>query len=248
MLRPGWITPIGALAGWAPQVLGASLFAFWDAERPDLIAESGGLVSSWRDAVTANNAAQSTGASKPTYSATGFNGRPCVSYDATDDDLTSNPAPAALPIGAAVGEIWAVVDQTAPAADTVVRCVTGYFDIDGGNVRRLARVVLSGVNRANVQIGTGSGEVRVANTFVDFSGRHVVRARIGATASQIDVDGIAGTPMAVVPVTQNLTLTLGRSPTALNSYWSGSLNAVLYTAALGAADAALLYAYLNRRL
>jgi hypothetical protein len=232
---------------WTPRRLGASLLAWWDAERSDLITQSGALVSSWKDIVAAYNAVQAVGSQKPAYSGTSFNGRPGITFDGVDD-VVEVASLSALPSGATPGEIWALTDQTALVADTGARVIAGYPNNNSTEVRRIERNVVSAANRAVIRVGTGSGTFTPTNASVDFSGRHVVRGIIGATASQVDVDGTANGSQAGVPSTTLSTFRIGASPTADVSYWQGVHNTIICTTALSAAQAAQMYAFLNRRL
>jgi hypothetical protein len=77
----------------------------------------------------------------------------------------------------------------------------------------------------------------------------VQRAIITATSVQQDVDGVAGSPTAVVPATGTTRLRLGaNSANTAGSPANVIISAALITGPLTDAQAAQLYAYLNRRL
>lgn len=235
---------------WSPAALGASLYALWDAERPDLVTESGGGVSSWKDAVGGYDAVQATSGKRPTYSLTGFNGRPVVTADGVDDMLEVATLPGSLPVGSAAGEIWSLVDQTALAADTTDRVIFSYGDTTLATGRRLARIVATGTNRAQGIIGDGVGSVSISNTTVNFSGRRVARLRIGASATQIDVDSAVGSSSAVVPNTGAVRARLfsNNGGAVGSSFFQGGLSLLAVTAPLSSSDAAQFAAFLNRRV
>lgn len=248
MVPPYRLTQVAALSGWSPLQLGSSLLAWWDAERADLITVSGGLVSSWKDAVGAYDAVQTVGASKPAYSATSFNGRAGLTFDGTDDELTFTGVPAGIPTAANPSEVWTLVSQDALVADATGRTSFSYGGA-GNNTRFCERAVSGGVNRADAASGSGAGVVTCLNAGVDFSGRHVVRNIFTATAVQCDVDGVVGTPQAVVPSTNTTRGRIGANSAGTpGAYWNGVHSTVLVVAPLTAAEATLLYAYLNRRL
>src|SRR5688500_3331977 len=69
-------------------ILGASLLAWWTADRADLITLSGSQVTSWKDVVAGYDVVQGVGGSRPLWSATSFNGAPSLTFDAIDDELT----------------------------------------------------------------------------------------------------------------------------------------------------------------
>jgi hypothetical protein len=235
-----------ALAGWSPLALGSSLLAWWDAERADLITQSGGLVSSWKDIVGAYNATQAVGSSQPAYSATSFNNRPGITFDGVDDDV-SVASITTLPTGTNAGEIWVLTDQTALAANTTTRFAVAYSGGATTDTRTIERAVVTGTNRAQGRVGNGSSSVSSQNASVDFSGRHVIRHIISASATQIDADAIAGSGSAVTPATLCTQLSIGRSSAGLTNYWQGVHNSVLFTTSLSAGQATLLYAFLNAR-
>jgi len=236
---------MGRQRRWAPSNLGASLLALWDAERSDLITKSSGLVSSLKDSVAGYDAVQAVGASKPTYGATSFNGRPGLTLDGVDDQMTYGST-TGIPTGATPFEAWAVFDQNVGTGDMTNNTIMGWGGA-GGSVRfDLLRMVSGGVNRAAINIGNGSTNVQVVNTSVDFSGRHVVRAIVTGTTAQIDVDGIASSPVSVVPALGTTRLVIGAAP-SLASFGQGILSAAGITAPLTTDQAALMLAWGNAR-
>lgn len=71
-LAPPGLTPS---ASWTPAALGASLVGWWDAQDSASITLNGGNVAAWANKGAAGGAlTQTTGASQPPYSATGFDG------------------------------------------------------------------------------------------------------------------------------------------------------------------------------
>lgn len=234
----------GAAAAWTPLSLGASLKAWWDAAyNPTLITETAGAVSSWKDIVGAYDVVQATGAAQPIYSATSFNGTPGVTFDGTDDELTLVGVPAGIPTAAVPCEMWGLVDQTQAAAVAGFLAILAYGNT-GGTSRHIRRATDGSTNRANILVNNNA-----SNTNVDFSGRHVVRGIVGATTSNMNVDGIAGTDLVVVPATATTRLRIGaQCNTAAAGFWKGGVAAVLVTAPLSAGEAASMYSYLNTRL
>jgi hypothetical protein len=233
--------------GWSPLALGSSLLAWWDAERSDLITQSGGLVSSWKDIVGAYNVAQGSGSLKPIYSATSFNGRPGITFDGLDDQLNLAGVPAAFPTGSDPCEMWGLVDQTRLGTDANDGAIVAYGNgVDAG--RTAMRRSVSNTNRAVAMVGTGAAHPTSVNSAVDFSGRHVARAIIGSSTSNQNVDGVAGTDASIVPATSATKLVIGGDAlTTPGSPWQGVHNSVLITAPLSAAQASLMYAFLNAR-
>lgn len=233
--------------------LGASLKAWWDADHLDLITKDGSnLVASWVDRVGALDVTQATGANKPTYSATGFNGRPVITFDGTADHLTGTVL-TGLPVEDDPGEIWVLCDQVALAADATTRFAFGYGTggVAAGARRAVARIVTSGTNRARADSGDGTNQRTASNTAVDFSGRHVVRNITTATGVAIAVDG--GDPGAETAITWgtgtgNARIRIGVTVAdALANYFNGNVAAVLVTGALTNGQAAQLAQWLNSR-
>ena len=74
---------------WAPTDLGASLALWLDANDAATITQSGGLVSQWNDKSGNNrHATQATSGSRPTYTASGLNGKSVLTLDGTDDNMS----------------------------------------------------------------------------------------------------------------------------------------------------------------
>lgn len=250
MRRRRLFPALGYPSLWTPLALGSSLLAWWDAERSDLITQAGGLVSSWRDVVGGYDAVQAVGGSQPIWSATSFNGRPGITGDGTDDELTLAPVPAAIPIGANACEMWAVVSQAALVADATLRMAFSYGNTTA-TARNIQRVVDTGNNRARGNSGDGASARSSLNTAVDFSTRHVVRLRIDLTAFQCDVDQQAGAVSATASNTASSRLRFFASAAATAAnFWNGGVNTGLLVdpTQMSSSDDDNLYAYLNRRL
>lgn len=76
-------------AAWTPAALGSSLALWLDAEDSSTITLNGSNVSQWNDkSGNARHVAQATAANQPTFQSTGFNGRPTLNFDGTDDFMT----------------------------------------------------------------------------------------------------------------------------------------------------------------
>lgn len=235
----------GVAPVWTPADLGASLLAWWDANTG--VTETGGAVSAWEDSVAAHTLVQATEGAQPVYSATSFNGAPGITFDGTADYLSVEGV-GALPTGADPCEVWVLVDQTALAADTSTRQIFRYGSSASNASRAVQRFVATGVNRAVIGTGDGASLINTTNTSVDFSGRHVIRAIYGATATSISVDGGALTTTNVVPAT-GTTRTRMAATTAGTAagFGQGVYAAVLCTSSLTDGEAMRLYAWLNGR-
>jgi hypothetical protein len=239
-----WAMQNGAWRGrsadslWTPASLGTLLHAWWDAENG--ITESGGLVSAWRDRVQGVTVTQGTGTAKPIWSATSFNNRPGLTFDGTDDVLSVASAP--FPDGAEPCDIWVLCDNQAPSGDAS-RYAFSYGNASGSAQRSIEKV--GGFHRAGCRVSGGGSDVLPVNSSVSFTGRHVVRGRVGAAETQVDVDRVAGTPSAVVPTTNQSRTRIGAlASTGPQAYWLGQIAHILITEPLDADQADRLYTYL----
>lgn len=220
------------------------VLAWWSADQGVVITGAG--VSAWIDRKAGRSLVQGTDAARPAYSVTGFNGSPGLTFDGTDDylELASQP----FPSGAGVAEIWAVVSQDALVADTTTRPLLGYGGVNGQVSRLFQRVVTSGTNRARAVVGDGATGQQLNNTAVDFSGRHVLRLSVGATASNLYVDSDTAVNLSVVPATGTTRVRLGSSQADTPSgFWNGKVRDVVITAALSTNRAAELQQLLLAR-
>lgn len=251
MISVGNIGVVGAAArrkggGWSPSQLGTALLEEWDAERASTLGLSGSNVDSWasRKGLVL---AQSVSASKPQYAASGLNGRPAVFIDGNDDELTAAGI-GSLPNGAAPSETWMLVNSTRPNADTAIGYFLAWGDGTASTWRGVRRAVSSGVSRATSGVGDGGGLLTVANAAVEFTGIHIVRQRVGASAHQIDVDGISGASEALVPSTGNTRARMGSgagpSPSSLGQ---GFINYAAVTSPLSDEQASKMITFLKAR-
>lgn len=246
MLSPGARTVIFGYPAWTPLKLGASLLGWWDATRTDLITQSGGAVSSWKDIVAAYDATQSTGASKPTWSATSFNGQAGVNFDGTDDELTLASQP--FPSSAAASEIWVLFKNMAAGTDAL-RTLFAYGGATDVVARRCQRISISSNSRANTEVGDGASTVDATNGAVLASnGIYVSRHVIGATTSHTDVLETIGADSSVVPSTGTTRARIGANTNATaGQFGKMTVGALLVTAALTANESLQLMTYLKRR-
>lgn len=232
--------------GWTPLAV-SSLAAWWDAEATSSVALSATKATAWTDIKGGLVLEQATDASRPTYGATSFNGRPGLTFDGTDDQMTYG---AAVLSGAAVGEMWALVDQAALVADTTARMAfaTGSST---SNKRELARVVASGANRARAATFDGTTTPTAQDTTVDFSGLHVIRAIFAPTLLTIDIDGTTTSTVITGNNNSGTSRTrVGANPSGTaGNFWNGVINsALVFNALLTADEANRVRAYLNQRI
>lgn len=231
---------------FTPTALGASLLGFWDAERADLITQTVGSVSSWKDVVAGYDAAQATGGSQPIYSVTSFNNRPGVTFDGVDDHLTLASQP--FVTGATPCELWVLAGRTALGTDTNIRVSLSF----GGNTQQTAlrayTVGVSGTSVAAGSVGTGSATVAPAQNTTDAFGRHVRRFVVSPTQARVEVDSVTGTSSAAVPATGSARARIGANTLDTAAQFAQeAVSAILVTQPLTTTQAAQLYGWLNLR-
>lgn len=238
----GSIATLGAGGGVSPvTILGASLLAWWTADRADLITLSGSQVSSWKDVVAGYDVVQAVGGARPLYSATGFNGAPGLTFDGLDDELTLASVP--LPTGANPCEMHGILQQDALPADATTRRWFSYGGISNNDARQVNRSVVTGANRASGITGIGASPTFPTGVPEDFSGRHVHRMVLTGSAHWQKVDnGAPGAPLAAVPATGTTRVRIGAATSGLG-FWHGKIRDILVTSLLTTEQATALEAW-----
>lgn len=236
---------------WSPLALSSQTVGWWDSSFG--VSLSGSAVTAWADRKAGYSATQGVGALRPDYSATGFNGVPGLTFDGADDYLECVDAAflAALPSGAAAGEIWAVVQQDDVATDTTVRIIGGYGGATSASRRAVERSVNVGVNRPRVAAGDGATAITVSNAAVAMDTRHVIRGIFTPTTIRADIDGIAGSTTAVVPATTNTRVRFGAiSNTSPSNCLKGKLRHLIFISGLltGTPEALMTQWALSQRM
>jgi len=235
--------------GWTPLDLGASLLAWWTADRTDLISLSGSQVTAWADVKMGHTVTQAVSASRPMFSSSVFGGSPGVDFDGVDDALVMASHP--FPLGASPCEIWAVAEQ----ADSVVpgggvNVVRKLLDYGPSGVYQNSRGIIRGTSqnfsRAEVWVGTSGSATFASLPAPSFFGRQMLRAEIGATSTRLTLDGVVGSDFAGVPATLGGPLVIG-GRTNMGNHWKGPQRDVLITGPLGAEDAARLTTFAAAR-
>lgn len=232
----------GGGAPWQPSDLGAKLRL--DFNPASGLSLSGADVTSWTDTVQSFPITQASSGLKPDYSATGLNGNPAVTGDGTDDYLQAavTALPVAIPTGAAECEMWALVNQPTPSGTPGTATFFNYGSTSAINQRRLERVVASGANRAQLNVGG----TLVRNDNVVFTGIHVLRGRVGAATSTLEVDGVSsGVGVAVVPATGTNRMAMCSLIAGTVQFSPCAIARVIVTVPLDAGEAASMLAYLK---
>lgn len=236
-----------AIMQWSPRRFGAGLYAAWDPEQRASLDLSGGAVSTWRDYVNGYAPTQGIGASRAAYATSALNGRAVVRPDGIDDQSTLVGVPTGFPTGATPYEIWVVWNQVSLVADTTLRSTI--FWGDQNFFTGIVRDVIGGVNRARLYVSASGSVIQPTNLNVDLSGRRVLRAVVDGVNARVDVDGVAGAALAVVPAiaTTRIRLFANVANTA-GAFGAGDYHGIFVTRLLAADEASKMYAYCNQRI
>lgn len=242
---PGHLARVAGVSSFDPLSLNPLLLH--DAERADLLSLSGGLVNSITGAdVNGRVFSQTVSGCKPLYDATGFNGRPCITSDGVDDELTLASDPGGtLPAGAAPCEIWWCGSQLLSGADPTTGVLFQWGGNSAGSSRYLRRTVASGVNRAQ----SAQGVTHTAPG--DFTGPHVLTGVLTADASANSwaaMDKNASTPATATTTTVFARARKFANSSSTASGWSRvSENFLGVFPILSADQRAALWSYLGVR-
>lgn len=234
------ITPstcFGAL--WSPRSV-ASATMWLRADQG--ITTVSGAVSAWSKITGVGDFTQTIVAYRPAYSASGGpNGTPYVSFDGTDDELTSGPASSSL-ITATAGELWAVVYVTAATANDASYFVNHGIVADTGGMWGLH--VRTG---PTLQAGNFDGTADKAESAVSAGAWLKVRWRHSGGNVGITVNN--GSEVTVASGnTASLTNLVAIGTSAGAIHFSGRLAEVFTAnAPLSAGDQASMWDYLARR-
>src|SRR5215472_5033160 len=159
--------PLGVKSGpplTLPQILGAALTNWWNADDP-----APGAVAAWVDRVSSAsvpaNTTSPTAASNWTASAVAKAG---VSFNGTTDGFRLAPVPASLPLGSTPGEIWILASN--PSVATAYKCLIRY----GGGASGLDRNIhASNDVRQSPLVGDG-GTNLIGTTTTPMTGAFLV--------------------------------------------------------------------------
>lgn len=242
----------GGAKPWTPLDLESKLLAWWDASQGITLA--GSQVASWADRKSGYSATQGISSARPVWSATSFGGKPGLTFDGNDDELTCTTTGllTLLPSGASPSELWAVVQQDAPDADSTPRHVFGYGSVSSLDRRILTRYqgTTPANSRGQLQFGDGSSNrtASLADPLITLSGRHVIRGRYGGDGAIYSQDGNAGSKTSAIPATVVGRVRIGASsqnPAGL--FWLGQVRDAVITLPLTTEEAAKLQSFLLAR-
>jgi len=162
-------TEVGGQKLWRPDELGADLALWLDAEDTDSITLNGSNVAQWDDkSGNGRNVSQATAANQPTYTASGLNGKPVLTFDGGDwfsnlslslpqfsvslvETATQNTSTIYYPVGFGTGGIS--VGGTYYSQKFAINGTDSLFSVAGGNsVLNAPTIVFGGSNNLGRQI------------------------------------------------------------------------------------------------
>lgn len=227
-------------------LLGSDRLAHWDATEIGSITLSGSAVTGMRELVGGAVYSPGGASTRPAYSATAFNGRPCIITDGVDDYLAASEVLG--PTGGSPSEIWACVSQDVLGAVSSSPQVIGYGSTTTVNTSRtIGRINVSSVNRARAVVGTGASASQAVDAATDFSGFHVIRGVFGASATSVYINGGTPTNVSAVPSTTNARTALFAAMGLTTGFFTGKFSVGLITLPLTSDKATALLALLQKR-
>jgi hypothetical protein len=204
---------------WTPAVVSAALTANWDAQSG--ITVTGAGVSAWASTVGTISAAQATDASRPPYSATGWNGTlPCLTFDGLSTGGDFLQPTANIPFGA----YWVFLvlerdtqDDTNTSAERGI-LVTALSS--GGTLAQLCverpTADASQTNFKSIQLGTGN--VTAATTGLTVAKKSVAFAQLTDNDIRVRVNGGTASSAGDYGATTGTTFYIGRASNAARCY------------------------------
>lgn len=221
---------------FSPLILGSRLLAWWDASQGITVTGSG--VSSWIDRKNGYELVQATDASRPAWSATGFNGFPGLTFDGTADFLGMEIQP--FPVDDGNFQMLGVVQQDALAATAGNKHIITIGGVSPGEAR-IGRFTSN-------TLWTQSGAVGKAEDAGPFASRHLVRGVVSADGVTVAVDERAAVTFAGNPNIGTTRVRVGaNTETTAGGFWHGKMRDVLVAHMLSAPELAQLQTFLLAR-
>lgn len=209
-----------------PFDLGASLIAWWCADdhgTSNMTDDGAGLISAWKDRV-GGLSLTAAGSARPTWNATGLNGKPANIFDGSANALAGTSL-GSLPVSNAEGWIWASASQTA-ASGGGVRVA---FACGGGSNGQNRRVSASGALLSQAS----DGSITSSKSTPLWSGASIVAGHFDPVLITARVLGANGSPVAWSAATLTTRMRMGASSaTSAASFWQGPIRHVPITGAL----------------
>lgn len=218
---------------FVPSLL-AGLVTWWDAAREDLITKDGSnVVSAVAPRIGTVGLSQATAGNRPTWSATGRNGRPAFAHNGSQVMPMTNTG--LLPVGGNPSTFFGQAAYSASGASTW-RSLVSY----GGASQRTRRDMVKDLNN-NVALGGGTFDIQTAISWLNTD--RIYCSTVQAAGAALFVDGTAaGTQGGTFnTVLNDSNVGGGLSNTGWNGTWQDIL---IYNSILSVADRQMVEGYL----
>lgn len=229
-------TIFGGTKLWTPREITTALWL--DADSPSSITLNGATVSQWNDlSGNGRHATQATAASQPTYTASAINSKPAMTFDGSNDSMTSSTGSYGPDIS-----IYAVTSLTSGIdykrlINIGTTDTNGFFGTGGAGQTFFATFF------GNPAIGWNDTSANTPN--VSLLGKNAVVGVVnGANVATPYVDGTAQNTKNGAMATAT-GVVLGEQPTTAGQFWSGPVGEIVITNyALSTVDRQKLEGYL----
>jgi hypothetical protein len=240
----GWYRPKPAATGWTPASL-PGLLLWLDASNSGSITQSAGSVSQWNDlSGNGNNVAQPTGANRPTYSATGFNGtKPGITFTSGSSQWIQN---ASVALNSAPFNVFVVLTTpTSGASNSGVITLLGTGQSnDYDNLKSFAFVATSAWRMAILAPFDDSSMAITINTPVSVGWSFDGTNGSGYLNNAIDAYSPTGKTGAFGNTTANIVMGARQVSGIGGNYFDGTFGeVVMWTGAPSSTDRTNLYSY-----
>ena len=196
---------------------------FWvDAADTSTLTLTGSVVTTWASKVGSLTATQATEARRPTWSATGRNGRQAILSSSGSSQFFNFSSVTGLPTTTATSHVLATAYHSTPT-----RWRGLYYTGNGGSGAN--RLILKNTgNNAGLYTGAGAGDTATTATWL--STDHIVSGVFTNTRNQIILDGdtVTAAKNATRTGTYSTTTTAGMLLSNYNNqYWDGALHELM---------------------
>lgn len=210
---------------WTPMQLPAGkLASWWNADRTDLMVDIGGAIAQFADSVYGNVLPTAGAPQRPVWSANGYGGKAALFFDGVANTMVA-PSTFNFPLGAAQGEIWAVVDQQIPDASATVGAILTYGPAQF-SARSLRRTQVGGNGAYSFAVGNGAALPSSTRGTPPFFGRHFIRGMYDGADAQVSGDGALGAAQTILAATLAGNTVLGANLVGAQ-FWQGYIRHVI---------------------
>lgn len=177
---------------WTPAALGSALALWLDADDASTITLNGSTVSQWNDKSGNGRHATATATNQPTYTPSGLNGKPVVTFDGANDFLS----------------FQGVHDAQWSIAIVCRANGTNQGFVQFGGLNSLGSLFTENTYRARPTTGGGGISPDASAPFTP--GENVIlSANYGVSTTDVWKNGVIGTPASLGGVASNALSTIG---------------------------------------